>query len=84
MTVNHSWKVLQHNAMVTLEGVTQETTVVMETASQGVFSEQEAGRCARAPSFHPRCFHPVVTAHVTSNTQLFTLYMFHVPPQLAF
>lgn len=70
--MNHSWKVfvrMQYNAMVTLEGVTRETTVAMETASQGGFSRQEAERSARCPLFHPHCFHPVIAAHMTSNTE---------------
>ncbi len=68
--VDHSEEVfvkMQRNAMVTLQGVTQETTVAMETASQGRAQREEAGRSACAPSFHPRCSHPV-TAHILSNT----------------
>lgn len=37
--------------MATLEGVTQETIVVIETASQGVFSEKKAGQGRHSPLF---------------------------------
>lgn len=64
---------MQHNATEAWEGVTQETTVAMETASQGGSTSGRRRCAARSPSLYPFCHH---CAHDLNHTIIHSFLVF--------